>query len=249
MGLPPVIRKIVFLTLLYLVVGCSNSRVLAQLGNYTITHYGETEGLIQNSINDFLPDKNDFLIVATEGGICRFNGHAFLPFKNSTTGHIAAGPSRIRGLFYKGSDTILAYNDEKDIVTTIVKYTLVSTEKYDVQKHGLLSTLLATVLPGPGFIKNTAGGSSASFMRNMLTLRNHFAAVLPLAKDTIAVLKENIFTLYTHSGLLKNIPLLDGLPENVHYINGQAVMINADKELFFLSAAGLHKKMVLEGLK
>src|SRR4051812_46403724 len=46
---------------------------------YYVEHFGEEEGLAQNSINSILPDKNDFLWIATESGITRFNGNRFLP--------------------------------------------------------------------------------------------------------------------------------------------------------------------------
>jgi len=46
---------------------------------YYIEHFGEDEGLPQNSVNSILPDHNDFLWIATEGGITRFNGNRFLP--------------------------------------------------------------------------------------------------------------------------------------------------------------------------
>lgn len=44
-----------------------------------VEHFGEGEGLPQNSINSILPDKNAFLWIATEIGINCFNGNRFLP--------------------------------------------------------------------------------------------------------------------------------------------------------------------------
>ncbi len=44
---------------------------------YYIQHYGESDGLIQNSIDCILPDKNDFLWIGTPAGVTRFNGNHF----------------------------------------------------------------------------------------------------------------------------------------------------------------------------
>src|SRR5882724_5386668 len=76
---------------------------LRQISNdkYYVEHYGEDEGLPQNSINSILHDFNDFLWIATEGGITRFNGNRFIPvpIKSNISNN---NFTRIKSIYYKG---------------------------------------------------------------------------------------------------------------------------------------------------
>src|SRR5689334_13015810 len=78
-------------------------------GKYYVEHFGEEEGLPQNSINCILPDNNDFLWIATEGGITRFNGNRFLsvPLAKNVSGN---NFTRTKSFYFKGKDTIIAFS-------------------------------------------------------------------------------------------------------------------------------------------
>src|SRR5207253_2566322 len=57
---------------------CKAQEPTGNAGRFYVEHFGEDEGLPQNSVNSILPDKNDFLWIATQGGLTRFNGNRFL---------------------------------------------------------------------------------------------------------------------------------------------------------------------------
>jgi len=50
------------------------------LGQYNFNHYTDDKGLPSNSVSSLLKDKDGFIWVATQKGICRFDGHDFLLF-------------------------------------------------------------------------------------------------------------------------------------------------------------------------
>ncbi len=50
------------------------------LGQYSFNHYTDDKGLPSNSVSSLLKDKDGFIWVATQKGICRFDGHDFLLF-------------------------------------------------------------------------------------------------------------------------------------------------------------------------
>lgn len=58
-------------------------RPAAAQTDYRITHYTTDNGLVQNSVTDLELDPNGFLWIATNGGLCRFDGAQFRLY-NST---------------------------------------------------------------------------------------------------------------------------------------------------------------------
>lgn len=109
---------------------------IAQTTRYSIEHYGEEEGLPQNTINSILPDKNGFLWIATESGITRFNGNRFLPV-SSKSGLVSNNFARIKDFYYKGNDTILAYSAASNQVAVIYNNKITAIEKPLYDKHGI----------------------------------------------------------------------------------------------------------------
>jgi signal transduction histidine kinase len=53
--------------------------------DYNFTQYNSENGLPQNSVNDLLLDKNDFLWIATHNGLVRFDGHQFRVYNTANT--------------------------------------------------------------------------------------------------------------------------------------------------------------------
>src|ERR1700722_13605093 len=47
------------------------------INGFAVQHFTDENGLPQNSINDFLFDKEGYLWLATQVGLVRFNGHSF----------------------------------------------------------------------------------------------------------------------------------------------------------------------------
>lgn len=226
-----------------------NASVFAQLQVYHLLHFGENEGLIQNSITALIPDNNDFITIGTQGGICKFNGFLFTPLTNAANTNIKINnPARTTCLLYKGTDTILAYNHEKDLISTLYHYRILTTEKYDIQKHGRISARLNTTLPCPEFVKAGKRVIVDSFLKEILTIRNHYDYILPCHKDTIAVIKTGNLHFFTNSGPLKNISIHGLIPEDSYYINAHPVIIDSKKNLSFISTEGLQRKTALKFL-
>lgn len=67
--------RILFISLLVFIL-CFHCPVTGQ-DNFYVTHYTSKEGLPQNSIRGLVFDEHNFLWIATEGGIARFDGQSF----------------------------------------------------------------------------------------------------------------------------------------------------------------------------
>ena len=53
--------------------------------DYTLSHYSDINGLPQNSVKTIAKDDGDFLWLATEGGLTRFDGNSFMLFDKEAT--------------------------------------------------------------------------------------------------------------------------------------------------------------------
>ena len=51
-------------------------------GQYIFNHYTEDKGLPSNSVSSILKDNDGFIWIATQKGVCRFDGHDFLTFNS-----------------------------------------------------------------------------------------------------------------------------------------------------------------------
>jgi signal transduction histidine kinase len=67
-------RLLIFLFTLLCLPLCSQQ--------YSLTHYNTDNGLPQNSVKDIIKDKYGFIWLTTENGVVRYDGSAFLTFKD-----------------------------------------------------------------------------------------------------------------------------------------------------------------------
>lgn len=99
--------------------------------DYKIAHYSTENGLIQNSARDLLLDTNGFLWIATQGGLCRFDGMRFRLYNSSNTPMLA---DRVSHLMQTSSGKVLVrLAFERRIVYRINK-------DYQLEKDTGLST-------------------------------------------------------------------------------------------------------------
>ncbi len=70
------VKRLVFFILLISIVTCT----YCQTPNLTFEHFTVDDGLLANSVNDILEDKEGFLWFATNAGLNRFDGYEFKPF-------------------------------------------------------------------------------------------------------------------------------------------------------------------------
>jgi PAS domain S-box-containing protein len=207
---------------------------------YYVEHFGEEEGLPQNSVNSILPDNNDFLWIATEGGIARFNGNRFLPvpFK---TGVVSGNFNRIKNFFYKGKDTILAYSSASNMVATIVNNTVIAIEKHNYVKHGLLFLNLHRPVPTPPYIVNYTSDS----IRQHWNIKDGSYSGTVHNKDIFLVRLDDGIGIYDSKGLVRKI-LINNLDQyRLLFLNRQVIYVDAENYVNFYSAAGLQKRVLL----
>ena len=57
----------------------------AQPGPLRFHHLDNTDGLPQNSVNTMLEDRYGFLWSGTQDGLCRYDGHGFITYRNDGT--------------------------------------------------------------------------------------------------------------------------------------------------------------------
>lgn len=137
--------------------------------------YTKNEGLISNSIYDISQDSDGFIWLATNEGLCRYDGYQFkrfpLPNKNSASGtnisHDRYGRTwymTFDGYLYyhqKGSNTLIALKQNPPI--GFAEYGIVGNRLYVIQTQGidcydLFSLTLLNFFPMPsfeGFIHST----------------------------------------------------------------------------------------------
>jgi ligand-binding sensor domain-containing protein len=65
---------------LFMLLLSGNSLVCAQELDYSYTHYDKRDGLPSNKIYFMCSDRDGFLWLGTDAGLCRFNGHEFKVF-------------------------------------------------------------------------------------------------------------------------------------------------------------------------
>lgn len=66
------------------------STCVGQYASYSVIHYTTENGLPQNSVTGMVMDKNGFLWLSTQDGICRYDGSAFREYNMSNTASITS---------------------------------------------------------------------------------------------------------------------------------------------------------------
>ncbi|MDQ7817262.1 MAG: two-component regulator propeller domain-containing protein [Melioribacteraceae bacterium] len=69
-----------YFVLLFIITSVNS--VLPQYPQITFERIGKDQGLIPGNVNDILQDSTGFLWLATENGLCRYDGYSFIYFKN-----------------------------------------------------------------------------------------------------------------------------------------------------------------------
>jgi len=207
---------------------------------YYVEHFGEEEGLPQNSVNSILPDNNDFLWIATEGGIARFNGNRFLsvPYK---AGVVSGNFTRIKNFYYKGKDTILAYSSASNMVATIVNNAVVAIEKHNYIKHGLLFLNLHKAIPTPSYIVNYTSDQ----VRQDWNIKDGSYGGTIYNKDTFLVRLNDGVGMYDSKGLVRIIPINNLDQNRLLFVNHQVIYVDEENYVNFYSATGLQKRTLL----
>jgi ligand-binding sensor domain-containing protein len=95
--------RIVYLAL-FLFIAVPLSVLGQQARQYSFKHFSTLNGLVSNSANAIVQDKDGFIWIATTHGLQRYDGNTFLTFK-STEGNAAAIPS---------TNIVSLYTDKKD---------------------------------------------------------------------------------------------------------------------------------------
>ena len=210
------------------------------LNKYYVEHFGNEEGLPQNSVNSLLPDANGFLWVATESGIARFNGNRFIPvtFKKGVS---SGNFSRVKNFYIKEKDTIMAYTAATHAVAFIVNNEIVAVEKQFYPKHGLLFSNLHHSVPAPAFLLN----DYSSQPREQWNISQGIYSGSPYHKDTFLVMLNDGLGIYNANGLINKIKIDSVDDKRMIYVNNRALYIDRQNYVNFYSATGLQKRQLL----
>ena len=236
--------KPVFLFLYFLPVLLAGIPVHAQVPvpvthKYYAEHFGEEEGLLQNSINGIYPDANDFLWIATEGGITRFNGNRFLavPTARSIQGqHI----TRTKGFYLKSRDTLLAFSAANFQMATIVNNTIVMIQRAGIEQYGIPFLNLHTTIPAPPYL--TRPGPEADGITKNWDIKNGAPVGGVYHKDTFMVVLTDGVGIYTAHGQIGAIKIARDITSNVLFSGGQILYVDPQHFIHFYSLSGLVKK-------
>ncbi|MEO6540909.1 MAG: PAS domain S-box protein, partial [Ferruginibacter sp.] len=200
---------------------------------FYVEHFGEEEGLPQNTINSILPDKNDFLWIATEGGITRFNGNRFLnvPFAANIPN---SNFTRIKNFYFKGKDTILAYSAANNIVAIILHNTIVGVEELQQAKYGFLFLENNTATPRPAYITDKILKEWSMASGGFFGASN--------SNDTFMVHREDGIGVYDSRGLVNKLKINKINQRNILFLPGMAVYLDIDNYLNYYFPSGSSSK-------
>ncbi len=208
---------------------------------YYVEHFGEKEGLLQNTIYSILPDNNDFLWIGTDAGITRFNGHRFLPVE-AKAGVMKNNFTRVFLMYNKGEDTILAFSYYYHSIATIIKGKITNIETQQVEKQGMLFQNLHYTVPPPSYIKGTSHTASSTGMNDWNAGTGKFVGGV-YNKDTFWVVLKNAIGVFNSKGLVCKIVINNIKPERVQFVNHQIIYIDEDNYVNFYTPFGrLQKK-------
>ncbi|MGC4104614.1 PAS domain S-box protein [Ferruginibacter sp.] len=204
--------------------------------SYFAQHFGEEEGLPQNSINSILPDRYGFLWIATESGITRFNGNRFLPV-HTRKGIINGNFTRIKHFYYKGKDTILAFSAATQQIAYIVNNSITAIKKHQYG-DGLFFLNLHETVPQKAFLH-----ADSSMQQWYIAPGGYTGTVY--SKDTLLVTLTDGIGVYDSHGLINKIPVNNLVFKKLLYLQGKAAYIDEDNYINFYTAAGLQQRKPL----
>jgi|GEM_PF-2346376 PAS domain S-box-containing protein len=223
---------------------CNAQAASGNANKFYVEHFGQDEGLPQNSVNNILPDKNGFLWIATEGGITRFNGNRFLSVAG--TGNISGtGFTRVKSFYYKGNDTIIAYSSANNQVAIIVNNKIVAVDEFLYRKHGLLFTNLHSSVPTPDYYLTHSGmnnfGAAEGWYRDDGAIHGTV-----YDKDTLLVLEDTGIGIYNAKGKAGELKL--DLPDigAIIFVHDQAIYLDKENYINFYSVRGSRKRELLD---
>ncbi|MGB4842927.1 MAG: PAS domain S-box protein [Ferruginibacter sp.] len=220
-----------------------HNSVNAQSNRYFIEHFGEEEGLPQNSINGIFPDANNFLWIATEGGITRFNGNRFLdvPVAANITG---SNFTRAKSFYVKGKDTILAYSGANNQVAVIVKNKIVGIEKMQYSKSGFFFSNLHYPVAAPGYIISS-DTTTSDILKKWNISGGSYKGML-YNKDTFLVTQDNGFAVYNSKGQINEIKVPGLTPTRTAiYLQKRLLFFDDENFINYYSISGLQKRELL----
>ena len=205
-----------------------------QQNNYYIEHFGEEEGLPQNSINAILPDAADFLWLATESGICRFDGNHIIPV--SFKGNISF--TRVKNFYLRGKDSIIAYSMTSGTAGIIVNNKFAGVEE---NKDRLYFLNLHYSLPAPPYLT----GDSAAYIYQQWQLEKGAYYGTKYNKDTFLVSLKDGIGIYDSRGMAGKIRIDSLIRRRLLYIDHMALYADRENYINIYSIKGLQRRQQL----
>ncbi|MEI9959203.1 MAG: two-component regulator propeller domain-containing protein [Ferruginibacter sp.] len=208
---------------------------------YYVEHYGQEEGLPQNSVNNLFPDANGFIWVATESGIARFNGNRFIPVPvKKGIGNISF--ARVKNFYAKGKDTIMAYSAAGHSIAFIVNNEIVASEKHFYPKHGLLFSTLHQPVQAPSFLLDNVPGEG---IRLHWDISKGMYNGTVYNKDTFLVILYGGLGVFNNKGLINKIEIDNLNASRMVYVNGRALYLDDQNYINLYSVMSLQQRQPL----
>lgn len=223
-----------FLILLLLIWGTGSAQLTPV--KFNIQHFGEDEGIPQNSINCIFHDQNDFLWIGTEGGIIRFNGNRFVAVRSGPNVPIT-NFTRVKGFFAKGKDTILAYSSSSGSVAVIVNNTIIKIEPRNNFTHGFLFSNLHESIRVPGYMLND---SLSNYAREWDLSHGSYIGTRIDESSFIITVGNGIAT-YDSKGLRNKIVIPSFDPFRLLYVNKTALYLDPQNNLVLYAGTSVKK--------
>lgn len=195
--------------------------------NYTLSHYTDEDGLPQNSVKSIVADQLNYVWMASENGLIRYDGYQFVVFNKSNVGHMES--NRFSHIQADQHKNIYAVTDVKEFIKI--------QEGKVVDSFNQVGHQLMKWTTGLGADPNSIWSISlpARFRHNWLELPSF---VLPINKDLLVeCFKNKLRFLHKNAALNKevyfksvNLTRFFLVGNEVYYFNenGSIVHINED---------------------
>jgi len=178
---------------------------LAQIKNYgpkyIMKEYGETDGLLQSSVNSIYPYKDGNLFIATESGLQMFNGASFY---NISLDKSYGGNQRINHIT-KFKNQIVAINSELNIIHFLKPSENNSrAEIIDLKNHGLILKQNNEFIKPPLFLKNAEYSQSKLFKISATEYisTNNLYNGATINQDTFLIFTGKGVTMFNEKGFI-----------------------------------------------
>lgn len=194
---------------------------LSAQSDYSITNFTSKNGLLQNSVEAMIMDKDHFLWIASENGLIRFDGIHFRAYLNEGT------PVNLFGMAKTLNEEILCFDSQSGCY--LIRDSKVSTLR-KMNQNGINYMLINGVLPNKEFyLQNTERKENDTYRKNWLRSP---ITLFTISESEFLIRTLNGIALYKNGKLFKEKDLTSYQANHFLEIEGNIYFFDAINQLY-----------------